>query len=485
MKQAGPTTTPIRVGTGQNLETNAMVGAPSNTRQAGRGIAGGDRRNRQSAPTAGLPAIDAAGLKLIGIVFLSEINGDMLNRISALERVRPDDFADPALGEIWSALKAIHGRGEPITPDRVTSLVRPNVRDVGAILGEALTGVYRAITTTDAAFYAQQVIEASHARRGRLILHDAARILAASPSAVDAMRRVQNEVSALVVDHDSRQPSPTSMFDRFEKSILDREKPIFWECAPYGSKLREVKVGAGQVVLIGAVAGNGKTALALQLVVDALRDPNQTQLKALVANVEMSPEALLTRQLARLSGVGHAWLLHRDYDESATSRIREALDELRAVMPRLELMGPPFNLERLAERAIAFAADIVVVDYAQRFDFADRSPDPRAQTGALMDICRRIADQGRAVVVISALNRASYGKEAGLGSFRESSELEYGADSAWLLAADPDDRGVVTLRCLKNRSGQLTDFPLLFDGSLQAFSDDRRSEVWDGGFPDE
>lgn len=338
-----------------------MVGAMSRARQGSRTTAADAKRNRQSSPNVELPLADAAGLKLIGIAMLSEINGDMNNRIAAFACVKPQDFAEPALGEIWTALKMLHGRGEPLTPDRVASAVRPRVRDVAAILAEALCGVDRAITTRDAVFYAQQVTAAADERRLRLILHDAQRSLTASPCTSDATNQLQEALSALAADRNARQAFPTSMFDRFAQSILDRERPKFFEVASYRSKLREITIGPSIVTLFGAPPGAGKTACVLQLIFDAHRQPGQEHLKSLVANVEMSPEALLTRQLARLSGVGHAWLLHRDFDEAAVPKLQDALDELRALMPRIEFMSPPFTLERLAERAKAHEADIVVV----------------------------------------------------------------------------------------------------------------------------
>ena len=292
--------------------------------------------------------------------------------------------------------------------------------------------------------------------------------------------RLKSTISDITGDFESRRQADAEMFDQFEASVLSRQKPKLFECASFGSRLREIQIGEGLVTLFGAPPATGKTALISQLAFDALQMPGQDQLRLLFANVEMSPQAILTRQLARWSGVGHAWLLHRDFEDSAVPRIRESLNELRQLMPRIEFMKPPFTLERLAERSVAFEANIVVLDYAQRFDFADRSNDSRAQCNAVMDVCRRIADQGRAVIVVSAVNRAGYAKDtAGLASFRESSELEYGCDSGWLLVQDPES-GSLNLKCVKNRHGQMADIPLEFDGSRQHFSAATFSEEWTG-----
>ncbi len=72
-----------------------------------------------------------------------------------------------------------------------------------------------------------------------------------------------------------------------------------------------------------------------------------------------------------------------------------------------------------------------------------------------------------------AKGRSSYSGEAlSLASFRETSELEYGADDAFILTGaddgDPTDR--VMLRHLKSRNGETRDIALSFDRPHQRFT---------------
>ena len=64
-----------------------------------------------------------------------------------------------------------------------------------------------------------------------------------------------------------------------------------------------------------------------------------------------------------------------------------------------------------------------------------------------MGLVRQFADAGVAVLVVAALargrdskGRSSYSEGLGLASFRETSELEYGADDAFILLPDDGDR---------------------------------------------
>jgi hypothetical protein len=275
-----------------------------------------------------------------------------------------------------------------------------------------------------------------------------------------------------------------AIFDRWAQDILERTPQVIFRCADYGSDIGKFQFGPGDVVTFGAPPAAGKTAFCGQVVFDALKMEGQEHLRLLIANVEMSPAALLTRQLARTSTVSYSYLQFRDYDESAKPRIESSIADLRKVIPRVEFLRPPFTLEHLKERAEAFEANIVLVDYAQRFSSEGKHTDLRTQTNAVMDCCRHLADQGRAVLVVSALSRqksaggSTYdSKSLGLASFRESSELEYGSDSAWLLIREPNSEQV-ELRQVKNRTGRLQTLNLLFDGNRQSFRDDPSALEW-------
>jgi hypothetical protein len=85
---------------------------------------------------------------------------------------------------------------------------------------------------------------------------------------------------------------------------------------------------------------------------------------------------------------------------------------------------------------------------------------------------RRLALAGAAVVAVSSVARQKddKGRSAysglGLASFRGSAELEFGADSAYILDADD---GTAVLRCVKNRYGKPADVFLRFSGEYQRF----------------
>ena len=87
-----------------------------------------------------------------------------------------------------------------------------------------------------------------------------------------------------------------------------------------------------------------------------------------------------------------------------------------------------------------------------------------------------------------AKGRTSYaGDGLNLASFRESSELEFGADDAFIMVPSDDDAEygtvAVTVKHLKARHTQPKDLLLEFDRRTQRFTDAEDPRTWkpDGG----
>lgn len=263
--------------------------------------------------------------------------------------------------------------------------------------------------------------------------------------------------------------------------VLTGKPPILY---PVGAgELARLEIGPGIVWLLGGAPGAGKTALSMQLLLDALRlTPN---LRAAVCNIEMPPTELLNRQLARLSGVDLSTIRHRRLTADHAGRIDQGLATLEELAERLCFVRPPFDLANVAATADAFDAGLMLLDYIQRIAPPGEHGDKRGAVDATMDYLRQFADAGVAVMVISAVGRgrdskgrSSYSEGLSLASFRESSELEFGADDAFILAPNEDGDGVM-LRHLKSRHGEPKNIDLDFDGKIQRFTP--RSEPADSG----
>jgi len=262
------------------------------------------------------------------------------------------------------------------------------------------------------------------------------------------------------------------VFHEWREDLLTGKTPELWSVGD--GELGRVEIGPGLVTLIGGAPGAGKTALTMQLVVDALR--RNPTVRAMVANVEMPSDVLLDRQLARLSGIDATTIRRRQFDEQHADRLAEGLAKLEDLADRLAFVRPPFDLANVAASADDFGARLLVLDYVQRIGTPGQHGDKRGSVDAMMNFLRQFADAGIGLIVVAAVSRGKDSKgrttydALNLASFRESSELEFGADDAYILMPEPKSDDVMVLRHLKSRHGETRDIRLAFNRPHQRFT---------------
>ena len=229
----------------------------------------------------------------------------------------------------------------------------------------------------------------------------------------------------------------------------------------------------GELSILGGAPGSGKTLLAVCLVVDALRaNPG---LRALVANVEMPPERLLARQLARLSGLELTRIERHEPGITDSPQFAAAVATLEAIGDRLAFLQPPFSAGTLEAAGMKFEPELVLVDYVQRFTAAPETAGRENIDGMVSFLRQLCTEAGCAVLAVAAVHRgkdsrggSTYGGGIGLASFRGSSELEFGADSCFTLQANK--RGKALLACCKARYGEMRTARLVFDFPRASFA---------------
>jgi replicative DNA helicase len=279
--------------------------------------------------------------------------------------------------------------------------------------------------------------------------------------------------------NETRYRPVADLLDDWREGIMHGTPPTLY---PVGSgELARLELGPGLVTLVGGPPGAGKSGLVMQWVLDAL--VLTPALRALVLNVEMTAHVLLDRQLARLADIDLTLIRHRRLGAEHSERLCRGLNALEQVSDRLAFVQPPFNLENIAASADAFDASLIVIDYIQRIGAPGEHGDRRGAVDAMMSYLRQFADAGTAIIVVAALarskdskGRSSYGEGLSLASFRETSELEYGCDDAFIMTPadnNEDEDGPirrVVLRHLKSRHGETRDITLTFDRPHQRFT---------------
>ena len=123
----------------------------------------------------------------------------------------------------------------------------------------------------------------------------------------------------------------SQVFASWEEDLLRGESPVLYPIAASG-KLAQIATGPGMVTLIGGAPGAGKTAFVMQSVFEAMRLTES--LRVVVCNVEMTPEVLFDRQLARLSGVDLSRIRNRDIPEDAVDNVLTSMEMLEDLQTR-------------------------------------------------------------------------------------------------------------------------------------------------------
>jgi replicative DNA helicase len=236
----------------------------------------------------------------------------------------------------------------------------------------------------------------------------------------------------------------------------------------------------GDVTVLAAPPGEGKTAFAAQATFDAMRLSSNAS--CLFLNVEMTPEKILERQLSRLSGVPFEQISRCEILPGQRDVLDAAFATLESIGDQMVFMGPPFSIEHVVEAVAEVQPKILVLDYLQRIECCDGVADTRVRLNTVMHESRIIANAGVSVFLISAVGRTQSKKgggynanELGMGSFRESSEVEYGADDAYVMVSEGGvDKATgcrtVVMRHVKSRNHRQQDIRLEFDGSIQRFT---------------
>jgi hypothetical protein len=235
-------------------------------------------------------------------------------------------------------------------------------------------------------------------------------------------------------------------------------------------------LGPGLLTLLGGAPAAGKTALANQLVFDAVR--LNPELKALITCCEMPTAVLLDRQLSRLSGVPYKLIRDRSLTEEHHPAINTALATLNQIRERIVFHTGAFDLTGLIAAGDGCDADLIVIDYLQRLHATDSDGRPfrdkRSMTNAILDTFRQFATAGRGLLVLSSVGRQPSGKngkssydDLGLASFKETGECEFAADDAFILT--PPSEGWASLKHVKARHTEQSDISLRAELAFMRF----------------
>jgi replicative DNA helicase len=241
-------------------------------------------------------------------------------------------------------------------------------------------------------------------------------------------------------------------------------------------------IQVGEVTVVGARSGVGKSSLMMQVVVTACRAGRPV----LVASLEMSKHAVMERVCATMCDVPYA--IVRNPDKASADEMFAIEDAARRIeeLPLRIIDDSAMAIDELVDEArLAVRRDgvrLVCVDYVQIVRAEGK--DERLRVAAVSRGLTRLAKQENvAVMMLSQLARAdrsNANRRPTIGDLRESSQIENDAHVVLLLHREWDDeKNRLATNCelivAKQRAGETglvtTTFnprTLTFDGRKQA-----------------
>lgn len=424
---------------------------------------------------------------------MSVLGGMMLSKdaiADVIELLRPPDFYRPAHASVYEVIVELFGRGEPA--DAVT--VGAELKKKGELeriggLPYLHTLVATVPTAANAAYYANIVREQAQLRS---LVEVGTRIVqlgyTTDGADVDGLINIaQSEVFAVSeqrhsVDYVSLEDIVPDLYEELERNAnrdggLDGVPTGFSEL---DSKLNGLR--AGQMIIIAARPGGGKSTLAMDICREAAI---RNRMPVAYFSLEMNRTELSMRLLAAESKVFLDRMIKGELETRDWQAIARTLDKISQA-PLIVDDSPNMTMGEIRAKARRMKQQhdiaLIVVDYLQLLTSGGKSVESRQQE--VSEFSRSIKLLAKEleipIVAVAQLNRDSEkrnDKRPQVADLRESGSLEQDADVVLLIhredmfVDDPERQGLAEIIIGKQRSGPTGKVELNFQGHFARFAE--------------
>ena len=428
-----------------------------------------------------------AEMSVLGVAFLDD---KLISKI--VEEVNEDMFYDDRNKKLFQAIKSLHEQSIAIDVTTVSNELdkTKNFSAVGGI--EYLTEVIDSVATAANLDYYINIIKEKA-----------------------IVRNLINTATDIVTEAYEEEDNVTSLLDTAEKNILDvvRSRQTS-EFVPISEALRSAQeqleylaqnkstisgletgfidldkatsgLHEGEMIVIAARPGMGKTAFALNIATHAA----MTTKKAIaIFNLEMSKEQLVNRMLSALGGIEGKKLQNGQMMQTDWKKYNEAMSQLADTNMYIEdNAGITSSDIRAKCRRLASKPEglgLVIIDYLQLLTLGGKRPDSRQQE--VSDISRSIKTMAMElkvpVIALAQLSRNAEKRENNepmLADLRESGSIEQDADIVMFInrkdyykakeQLGKNDNAETDISIAKHRKGGTGKFTVLFEPTMMNF----------------
>ncbi len=415
---------------------------------------------------------------------------DAVSRV--LQYLKPEHFYLQAHRRIHAAVCALFERNVPTDITTVTAELR-RMKELDAVGGQAyLSGLLDSVlTAANCEDHARLVLEKSVQRQ---LIQTATEIVQAGFDEASSAAELLDQAEQKIFD--IRQAGFRKGFDK-----LDVLLKIEWERIEQATAEKRYLTGLttgfhdldertsglqkGELVIVAGRPSMGKTALALNIAVNAA---SKAGIAAAVFSLEMSAESLVQRLLCSAGSVSMRNLRRGRLEAEERTRLAAASGSLSEMKIYID-DSPGLNALDIRARSRRLKAEhpdlgLVVIDYLQLMESHGDRRRERNRQQEISDTTRALKamakELGVPVIVLSQLSRAPEirggEKRPQLSDLRESGAIEQDADLVILLYRaefyDPDDpvkKGKAEAIIAKQRNGPLGTVELAFLGHCMRF----------------
>ncbi|HAI98503.1 TPA: replicative DNA helicase [Candidatus Peribacteria bacterium] len=412
--------------------------------------------------------------------------------IRVCDFLRPEDFYDPTLRQIFEAIFALYQQHEPIDFVTVSSKLTDN-KKIQEIGGSAFLAQLASDVPTASHIYQYGQIVKTKAVHRRIIAAGQ-KISALGYEEGRHVPELLEEVEKMVF-----QITNTYLKEKFMhiRDILEMRYERFAELheskeedavkgVPTGFNALDTKLSGLQpsdVIIIAARPSMGKSSLALNIAQNAAIRSGKV---VGIFSLEMSKEQLVDRLFASMLGVD-SWKLQRGkLDDSDFQNMGPIMDELNKANIFIDdsVVSSIPELRAKARRLqMEHGLDLLIIDYLQLMSTENASyAGNRVQE--ISEISRSIKQLARElhipIVALSQLSRAVESRPGNipqLSDLRESGSIEQDADVVLMMyredyyEEDSDRPGMTDIYIRKHRNGPVGRVELLFKKEQMRFYD--------------
>ena len=431
-----------------------------------------------------MPQNKEAEMSVLGVAFL---NNNEVSKI--VEEVTSDMFFDERNRYIFNAIKSLH---ESKTPIDVTTLRNELDKDkkFNAVGLDYITDVIDSVVTSANLDFYIKIIKDYAIRRN--LIETASDIITTTYDEEDVNSLLDNAEKNILNVVRAR-----SVGDFVPISeILRRAQAKLEELAKNKRSITGIETGfpdfdkittglqGGEMIILAARPGMGKTALALNMAAYAA---THTKKAVAICNLEMSAEMLINRMISSIGQIDAYKLQTGNMQEKDWKRYNEALSQLADTNIYIEdNAGVTAQEIRAKCRRLANSEDglgLVVIDYLQLVSSGSKRVESRqVEVSEISRSLKTMAlELGVPVIALSQLSRSAEKRESNqpmLADLRESGSLEQDADMVLFInrkdyyekTKDFNQKIVpAELIIAKHRKGGLGTVNLLFELNMSSF----------------